>query len=65
VTGDTLGQEEVNKALERIYDDLNKIANAVNSYNKPSAGGTKGDIRVIDSKLEYKTSKGWKKIEGE
>tara|TARA_R100000278_G_scaffold17775_2_gene17812 strand:- start:8743 stop:10782 length:2040 start_codon:yes stop_codon:yes gene_type:complete len=65
---------DLNRAVKKIYDDINDIINSVNrevSLSNP-IGGKPGDIRVIkDSsskinttkhKLEFRSDEGWDKV---
>ena len=60
--------EGMDRIIQKIYDDLNEIINAVNQSTREirsTATGKKGDIRVVkDStdgsfKLEAYTEDGW------
>ena len=65
---------EMERNIQQIYDDLNDIINAVNSFALSGEGytGKAGDIRVIKEQsgatniyyLQIKSDDGWVQIEG-
>ena len=59
---------ETNRIIQKIYDDLNSLINAVNKGNtskeKPLERGKAGDIRIVKNSegeysLECMTNEGW------
>ena len=66
--------ENMNRAIQQIYDDINDIINTVNNYSLEEKGyeGKVGDIRIIESQegstskyyIEFKTKDGWARSEG-
>ena len=62
---------EINRIIEKIYDDLNDVINSVNqgstSEIKDSFGGKSGDIRLAkindgSYEIQGKTNEGWVKV---
>ena len=60
----TTKHTDVNRALQDIYNIVNKLASSVNSQAKPSARfkGDIGDLRVNDNGFQYHNGKGWQTI---
>jgi hypothetical protein len=66
--------ENMNRAVQQIYDDINDIINAVNTYSleEKNYEGKIGDIRIVQSQsggtskyfIEFKTKDGWARSEG-
>ena len=66
--------DDMQRAVQQIYDDINEIINAVNSYNleEKAYEGKVGDIRIVQSQsganskyyIEFKTKDGWARSEG-
>ena len=62
------------RPIQQIYDDINKIINAVNAYGLEEVGteGKVGDIRIIQTQsgttskyyIEFRTNDGWARSEG-
>ena len=66
---------EMERPIRQIYDDMNDIINAINSFNLSGEeySGKPGDIRIIKEQqedytskyfIQFKTDDGWVKIEG-
>lgn len=66
---------DMQRAVQQIYDDLNEIINAVNSFHFEASAseGKLGDIRVVQKQsgtsstyyIEFRTFDGWARAEGE
>ncbi len=66
--------DDMHRAIQQIYDDINDIINAVNAYSLEERGevGKVGDIRIIQSQsgassryyIEFRTKDGWARSEG-
>jgi hypothetical protein len=66
--------EDMQRAVQQIYDDINEIINAVNYYSLSgeNTAGKPGDIRIIKEQdqsttnyhLEFKTDDGWVRLTG-
>ena len=64
--------EEINRAISKIYDDINEIINAVNrkitTDPQQRFDGKLGDIRVVNNRqdgeyqLQGRTEDGWAKV---
>ena len=56
--------QDVNRALQDIYDITNKLTDAVNSSSLPheSFKGARGDIRVNDEGFQYHDGRAWQRI---
>ena len=65
---------DMERAIQQIYDDINDVINAVNSYSldEKGYGGNIGDIRIVQSQsgtsskyyIEFRTKDGWARSEG-
>ena len=65
---------DMERAVQQIYDDLNEIINAVNSFQLDEVGvqGKVGDIRIVQLQedninkyyIEFKTNDGLARSEG-
>ena len=65
---------DMERAVQQIYDDMNEIINAVNTYSleEVAVTGKVGDIKVVQSQegatskyyIEFKTKDGWARSEG-
>ena len=66
--------DDMHRAIQQIYDDINDIINTVNAYDLEEKGyeGKVGDIRIIQTQsgssskyyIEFKTKDGWARSEG-
>jgi hypothetical protein len=66
--------QDMERAVQQIYDDLNEIINAVNSFHLEELGtqGKVGDIRIVQTQedninkyyIEFRTNDGWARSEG-
>ena len=65
---------DMERAIQQIYDDINDVINAVNSFQLEEIGyqGKLGDIRIVQlqennidkSYIEFRTNDGWARSEG-
>jgi len=66
-----VNDNNLQRVVDKIYDDLNELISAVNSKDtvadKEESSGKEGDIRVVRSKdgtayeIQGRTSEGWAK----
>ena len=66
--------QELERAFQQLYDDINEIINAVNRFQLEEVGyqGKVGDIRIIQEGsgastnyyIEFRTRDGWARSEG-
>ena len=50
---------ELSRALGKVYDDLNELANKTNGVYDGKQPAVKGDIKVVDSIFYYHTGLKW------
>ena len=58
------GNSDLDRAIDRIYKDINELVESVNTYNKKSISGNVGDIRVNkkpsgEAEMRVKIDTGW------
>ena len=60
----TTKHTDVNRALQDIYNIVNKLASSVNTQSRTSSRikGDLGDLRVNDNGFQYHNGKGWQTI---
>ena len=66
--------QDMERAIQQIYDDINDIINSVNSFHLEEIGsqGKIGDIRIVQEQsgsssnyyIEFRTQDGWARSEG-
>ena len=66
---------DMERVVQQIYDDINDVINAVNTYSLDEVGtaGNIGDIRIVQDQsgssskyyIEFKTRDGWARAEGD
>ena len=55
---------DLQRVIDKIYDDINELRMAINDYNGIGSGqGSPGDIRVTETGLEYRDTLGWKAVQ--
>tara|TARA_R110002110_G_scaffold334060_3_gene545115 strand:- start:661 stop:1017 length:357 start_codon:yes stop_codon:yes gene_type:complete len=54
-----VSDQELSRALEKVYDDLNELAGKTNSTYETNQPAVRGDIKVVDSIFYYHTGLKW------
>lgn len=54
---------ELVRVLNKVYDDINELSNSVNREFEDNSVANRGDIKVVDGKLEYHTGLDWKVVD--
>ncbi|MDA7518205.1 hypothetical protein N8529_00385 [bacterium] len=54
---------ELVRVLNKVYDDINELSNSVNREFEDDSVANRGDIKVVDGKLEYHTGSDWKVVD--